>query len=124
MSPHRLSMQYEHDMSTTTTPADTLSVRILNAERLVWQGEALSVASVNDKGPFAILPQHARFLTLINDATVTITLPPGVVPDNEQSDEPSGTQTYTFHQAVLYVKDNVVSIYPQVEGDSASSVVS
>jgi F0F1-type ATP synthase epsilon subunit len=56
----------------------TIKVVILNREQVVYQGEALSVTSINDKGPFDILPHHQNFISLIRDKVVI--RPPGGKP--------------------------------------------
>jgi len=48
----------------------TIKVTILNREQVVYQGEVLSVTSVNDKGPFDILPHHQNFISLIREKIV------------------------------------------------------
>lgn len=42
-----------------------LSVAVRDREKKYFLGEAASVSSFNDKGPFDILPQHANFISMI-----------------------------------------------------------
>ncbi len=42
-----------------------LTVR--NREKIIFEGEVETVTSRNRKGPFDILPQHANFITLLQD---------------------------------------------------------
>ncbi|EKD99649.1 MAG: hypothetical protein ACD_22C00216G0002 [uncultured bacterium] len=44
-----------------------LKIKILSrSSREVFDGKVSSVTSVNDKGVFDVLPQHANFVSLIN----------------------------------------------------------
>ncbi len=50
--------------SNSATP---LKVKILSrSSKEVFAGKVFSVTSVNDKGVFDVLPQHANFVSLIN----------------------------------------------------------
>jgi len=44
-----------------------LTVLIRDREGILFQGEAESVSSFNDRGPFDVLPYHANFITLIQN---------------------------------------------------------
>ena len=76
-----------------------LKVRINSPEKVVWEGEALWVSSVNTKGPFDILPLHANFITIIQKQTIRIKLASGEV------------QEYAFPNGVIYTHSNRVFIY-------------
>lgn len=81
---------------------EILHVRITNATKVLWEGEARAVSSQNSDGPFDILSYHANFITLIRGVPITVTVSTGE------------KQTYDFKEAVLYVKENEVKIYGDV----------
>lgn len=47
-----------------------LKVKVIDRTGVVYDGEADSLSSVNDKGPFDVLEQHARFISLIKKELV------------------------------------------------------
>jgi len=77
----------------------TVKVRLDSSEKLIWEGEATSVSSANSKGPFDILPYHASFITLIEKETVIVRPPK------------SKELRFNLERAVIYNRDNLVSIY-------------
>ena len=76
----------------------SLHVRVRSAQKLLWEGDATSVSSVNSNGAFDVLPEHARFITVIEDQPII------VQSVNEK-------KKFSFERAVLSVADNVVSVY-------------
>lgn len=48
-----------------TLKSTTLFVRVRGPENLFYEGEARAVSSVNDRGPFDVLPTHENFITII-----------------------------------------------------------
>lgn len=79
--------------------ADLLNVRIISPKEDVFSGEALSVSSVNSAGPFDILPEHAKFVTLVEKQPLVLRLP------NKEKRE------FGFTLAIIHVRENRVSIY-------------
>jgi F0F1-type ATP synthase epsilon subunit len=77
-----------------------LKIRIASPEKVIWEGSAFAVSSTNSQGNFDILPHHASFLTLVEDQPVKI---------NNQ--ERQVLQEFRFKQAIIYNRDNKVSIY-------------
>lgn len=45
-----------------------LHVIVQNPETILFQGNALAISSVNDKGTFDILPLHSNFICMIKDS--------------------------------------------------------
>ncbi len=45
-----------------------LHVIVQNPESTLFQGNAVAISSVNQKGPFDILPLHANFICMIKDS--------------------------------------------------------
>lgn len=77
---------------------DILTVTINSPKEHVWEGKAFTVSSVNSQGPFDILPQHANFITLIEDKPIVIRTPIEIL-------------KYTFTKSLIYTHDNYVYIY-------------
>ena len=71
---------------------------VRDRNNLLFQGQVEAVSSLNDKGPFDVLPQHANFITLIQKF-VTLHL--------------SGKQEkkIELESGVLKVRDNNVEVY-------------
>jgi len=44
-----------------------ISVTIKSRKKTVFDGKAISISSINDKGPFDILASHANFITMVRD---------------------------------------------------------
>jgi F0F1-type ATP synthase epsilon subunit len=80
---------------------DTITVKIMSPVALVWETQALSVSAENSEGIFDILPDHARFMTLIRNMPLTVELP----------DSPA--KTFTFENAILFFEENTAVIYIQ-----------
>lgn len=76
-----------------------LKVRIVSPREDVFVGEALSVSSVNSVGNFDILPQHAKFITLVEKKPLVLRLP------NKERKE------FNFSLAIIHVHENQVDIY-------------
>lgn len=76
----------------------SLEVTIRDRQGLIFGGEAEAVSSVNDKGPFDVLPLHTNFISLIKQEAVLHFK--GAV------DKPMSLES-----GVLKVKENKVEIY-------------
>lgn len=72
---------------------------LTSPEAVVWEGEALSVTSTNSEGLFDLFPDHARFMTLLEDVDVEIHLPDG------------NTEVFHLEKAVLLFQDATAKIY-------------
>jgi F0F1-type ATP synthase epsilon subunit len=77
-----------------------LKIRIASPEKVIWEGSAFAVSSTNSQGNFDILPQHASFLTIVENQPIKIS-----------SREKKVLQEFRPLQAVIYNRDNRVSIY-------------
>lgn len=78
---------------------ENLKVRIDSSEKLIWEGEAASVSSINSRGPFDILPFHASFISLIEKEEIIVR------PLKEK------LLVFKVDRAVVYNRNNQVSIY-------------
>jgi|SRR3989338_351674 len=76
----------------------SLTVSINNPDETIWEGAAQSVSSENSSGPFDILPQHANFLTIVENKPLIVR----TVMHKE---------IFNFPTCVIYTHDNYVSIY-------------
>ncbi len=77
----------------------TFNLLITNPERIFFEGEAYSLSSTNNSGPFDILPNHAHFISLLNDATVEI-----LDKDNKKS-------AYKISRGLISAKANNVRVF-------------
>ena len=84
----------------------TLHVRIISTQQTFFEGEALSVSSKNTQGVFDILPQHANFITIIENSPVVI---------RTQGQKP---QAFKFPMAIIYTTLNTVNIYTYIQPQS------
>ncbi len=82
---------------------EVLKTSVLSSAKILWEGEAHSVSSKNTQGEFDILPQHANFITLVNDYPVRI----HAVDGSEHS--------FSFSQSVIIVQANNVKIFGNIE---------
>ena len=74
-----------------------LHVRIISPQQLILDVQANSVSSKNQQGPFDILPQHANFITIIENQPIVIR--------TEKS------LTFQFPLAIILTTKNNVNIY-------------
>lgn len=65
---------------------------------LIFQGQVEAVSSLNDKGSFDVLPQHANFITIIKKS-VTVHMP-----DKQE-------KRIELESGILKVTDNNVEVY-------------
>ena len=79
----------------------------MTPEAIVFTGEVTEVSSENTEGPFTILPDHARFMTVLHEAPILVTL----------SDKTQ--KNFMFEHVVLYFQDNVAKFYTHTEATSA-----
>ncbi len=80
---------------------ELLNVKIMTPHKILFSGKAFSVSSKNSEGNFDILPEHANFITLIENQPIQI------VKDNRES------VSFNFTQAIIYNESNNVSVYAE-----------
>lgn len=80
---------------------ETIAVKIMSPVALVWEAQAISISAENSEGVFDILPDHARFMTLIRTTPLTVQV------------QDAAPEIFTFENAVLFFEDNVAVIYIQ-----------
>lgn len=93
----------------TNTPPhfdlNLLYVKIISPKEEIYTGNALSVSSINSAGKFDILPQHANFVTMVQNVPITIQPPQ------------DKAVTFSFPLAIIYSANNQVSIYTDIQID-------
>lgn len=77
----------------------SLHVRILSPGQTLFEGEGTAVSSKNMQGAFDILPEHANFITIIENFPIVI---------RTQGQKP---QSFEFPIAIIYAHQNNVDIY-------------
>ena len=75
-----------------------LNIVVRKRDGIVFAGTAKSFSSLNDVGPFDILPQHTNFVSVINDKLQIIR------PDNKITD-------ILITRGVVRVRNNEVEVF-------------
>lgn len=78
-----------------------LSVNIRTAKRTFFQGNVISLTSVNDKGEFDVLYEHANFISLIRDCIIV----------NKGT---SNERKFVITTGILKVEQNKVDVFLDV----------
>ncbi len=81
----------------------TLHVRIISPQQLILDTEAASVSSKNPQGNFDILPQHANFITLVENSPIVVRIP---------KQKPV---IFKFPLAIIINTENKVNIYTYIQ---------
>lgn len=102
---------------------NVLKIKILSPTQTIYEGEAVSISSVNSVGKFDILPYHANFITLVQKNPIFLR-----VKKKAEKEEPIHTKAlgeffgsniqelkYDFDMAIIYSKDNTVKIYTNIQ---------
>ena len=79
-----------------------LKLKVRTPEKSVYEGDAKSVSSVNERGPFDVLSAHQNFITLIREKLVIYDV------NGEKQDIP-------VQRGVMRVHENEVTIFLGVE---------
>lgn len=77
---------------------NAIFVRISSPDKLIWEGDALSLSSVNSQGPFDILPYHANFISIIENQPLKIRTP-------------VKTEEFVFPNCIIYAHENKVIVF-------------
>lgn len=88
-------------------PKDVLRVMVRNREKVIYDGTAWAVSSLNEKGVFDILPEHINFITMIKDTLVIHK------PDKT-------TQEFKIRTGLMRVSKNLIEIYVGLAGQQPS----
>lgn len=79
-----------------------LLVTVVSPQQILYSGEAKSISSINSSGVFDLLPEHANFVTIIEDKSIIIRS------NKDQRIE------FKFPLAIIYITGNTVKIYAQL----------
>lgn len=90
-------------------PNPTLHVRIISPQQLILDTEANSVSSKNTQGNFDVLPQHANFITLVENSPI-------VVRASKQK-----PLSFKFPLAIILTRENRVDIYTYIQSQTIPS---
>lgn len=80
---------------------------VRNPEKVIYDGTAWAISSVNDRGIFDILPEHINFITMIKDS-LTIHKPDRTI------------QEYKIRTGLMRVSSNTIEIYVGLAGQQPS----
>lgn len=81
---------------------ETLSLKIDSPDKVIWNGVARSISSINSQGPFDILAHHVGFITIVENQPIKIIT------------EVNKPLVFKFKTAVIFVLNNVVSVYTNI----------
>ena len=82
-------------------PSQILDVSIRSRKKSFFVGQSPSVTSLNDRGEFDVLPQHANFISLVRNYII---LAKGT----------KSEQKFVISMGILKVKENQVEIFLDV----------
>lgn len=88
-----------------------IKVKILTPYEVLFEGQADAVISENTDGSFGILPQHANFVTLVQNKQIIIQL------DKDNKKE------FRFPLAIIYTSNDVVKIYTDILAQPLQRIV-
>lgn len=90
-------------MASLQTASDILTVYVGDPEKIVFEGEAEAVSSINEKGPFDVLLEHENFICTV-EKKLTIHLKNG-----EKKD-------FDIAKGILKTEGNRINIFLGIEG--------
>lgn len=79
-------------------PLGSIQVHVRNPETVLFDGPVDAVSSINEGGPFDVLPMHENFISLIKEK-ITLVLPTG------------STKEILCDVAVMQVNENMIIIH-------------
>lgn len=80
------------------------NLKVASREGVIFNGQAASITSYNEKGTFDVLASHTNFISLVKKG-ITIR-------EKEDSEE----KEILFNNALMRVRDSNVEVYIGVEG--------
>ena len=86
-----------------TSNADSLlNVRVMSSTGVLFNDKVCSLSSQNSKGKFDVLPQHANFITLVENRPIVVVRKGGE------------KVKWEYRLAVIHVIEDSVNIYVQL----------
>lgn len=89
-------------MAQSPSNNNILLVKVRSPESTLFDGEAKAVSSINEKGRFDVLPQHAHFISLISELLVIY-------------DKDDKLRTIKIDSGVMKVMENKVDVFLGIE---------
>jgi len=80
------------------TPHSPLTLVIRTRSDTIFNGEVAAVSSINPAGPFDILPEHASFISLINNIVIV-------------HGKDGVKRQMKISEGIMHVDENTVHIY-------------
>ena len=78
-----------------------MRVKVYSPYQVYFDNQATSISAVNDTGPFDILPQHHKFLTLLVPCEL------GIITGR-------GEEKIKISRGIMYVKEDKVTVFLDV----------
>lgn len=79
-----------------------IKIQVLNTEQMLFEGEVDRISSFNEVGAFDVYPMHANFISIINKQLKLF-------------NKHNVVKELSFEQAVMKVKQDIVSIFLGME---------
>lgn len=79
-----------------------LNIKVISPKQVLFEGQAESLSSKNSAGNFDILPEHANFITLVENQPIKI-----ILADKKPV-------SFNFPIAIIYNYQNQVRIYTDI----------
>ncbi len=98
------------NISPPINPKKEMQVLIIHPERIVFNGTAKAITSVNDKGVFDILPLHGNFVSIIKDRIIVY-------------DSNGERRQLPIEKAILKVQKNKVWIFVGITEQNQAGIV-
>lgn len=89
-------------MSEELTKTVKLHIKIHSPYRTYFDGPASSISATNDTGLFDVLPEHHRFMTILNAGELVV------------RGEGDAKQIYKIDRGIMHVRDNRVIVFLDV----------
>ena len=90
------------DNSSITATLEYINVTVVSPQEVLFSGQAKSVSSKNSAGNFDILPQHAHFITIVENHPIIVR-----TVDKKNL-------TFKFPLAIIYNFENNVKVFAQL----------
>lgn len=84
--------------------------------KLIFDGGVEYVSSINDTGPFDILPKHSNFITLIKEVVILGRKPV------KSKDVGKGEDKYLIRNGILRVVEDEIDIYVNLSAKKLEEV--
>ncbi len=87
---------------TEQTKVSTLHIKIHSPYRTYFDGLASSISATNDTGLFDVLPEHHKFMTILNEGEVVV------------RGDGDAKQVYKIDRGIMHVRNNQVVVFLDV----------